>query len=784
MSNLGFQILYSIATQTPNLLVDRCFTPWPDFEAEVRKRGESLRSLDHHILLDDFDAIGFTLQHELCYTNVLTMLSLGRIPLLSQDRDRSSPLIIGGGPCTNNPEPIADIFDAFLLGDGEVALVEILSTLQRQLGGDKRDLLRELAQIKGMYVPQFFTPMYGIGASLTKMEVAPEQPSPFIERRLVRDLEESPFPDKPLVPCSRVIHDRITMEVARGCKHFCRFCPFSTMSKPLRFRSPEKVLELAKSALMNTGHQEISLSACNIVDYPHLNHVIEHLLHWGIDRHISVSIPSIRPDGISSELARLIQSSRKTGFTIAPEAGSDRLRALLHKDIKESDVLVSAANAATMGWNLLKLYFMAGLPTETDIDLQCIDGLCRKILNVSRNMRRKLHLNVSVSFFVPKPHTPFQWIGQMPYEQLLERRLYLSNLLKSKSIAFKPTDPAMSYLEAVFARGDRRILKVLLSAWRLGCRFDNWSETFNPQLWNQSFVSADIDPREYSEANYTQSQLLAWDHLSTPSRKEFIQNDFDRFIKQSNDQRAEGLYNSIMTETSPQTLHVQHKSLAESEPVSALRISYQRLGIVKYLSHLDLVRIFSLALRRAEIPIAFSRGFNPHPRISFGPALPVGFESLSEYADLRLITTVLPEDVKHRLNSELPQGIEVRNIKSIPIKTASIESSTASVRYQVVIPKIASPFYHTTDLEQVRNSLHNLWQSDNGSQTGVINFQVDVTSDDEVSILLLCAAVNGKMLRPDALLTKTLSMEKEHAAQLRIIRQGFYSDREGTIELI
>jgi radical SAM family uncharacterized protein len=477
MSHLGMQILYGLLNAQEGIVCERAFSPWFDMEARLRSRNIPLSSLESGTPLRAFDVIGFSLQYELCYTNVLNMLSLAQIPLLARERGADMPLIIGGGPCAFNPEPLADFFDAFCLGDGEEVILEVVDLIKRWKadGGDKDTLLQALASIEGVYVPSTFQVSYqsdGIIDAINPL-VAHYQG---VRKRTVTDLNECYYPLAPLVPFLKVVHDRLSVEITRGCTRGCRFCQAGYIYRPVRERDPRRILEIIDQSMQRTGYDDISLLSLSTGDYTGISPLLETLMRRYADAKVAVSLPSLRVGTLTRGLIEEIKRVRKTGFTLAPEAATERLQGVINKITDEKELLETAAQVFEAGWNLIKLYFMVGLPSEREEDLRGIVSLSQRIARQGGRGKRGGNVNVSISTFVPKPHTPFQWEPQLALEEVQERQRFLKDKLRGKGLRLKWHDARMSLLEGVFARGDRRLGEVLLKAHERGCQFDGWTE--------------------------------------------------------------------------------------------------------------------------------------------------------------------------------------------------------------------------------------------------------------------------------------------------------------------
>lgn len=534
MSHLGLKILYHVINERKTAVAERVYAPWPDMEAVMREADIPLFSLETKTPIREFDIFGFTLQYEMCCTNLLNMLDMAGVPIWSAERTEVDPLVIAGGPCVYNPEPLAPFIDVFFIGESEESVVELVEVYEewKTAGkpGGRQEILRRMAQIAGNYVPAFYQDAYdesGHFQSLTPTDpVAPA----VITKRVVADVEALPVPLKPILPHIESVHDRAVLELFRGCTRGCRFCQAGMIYRPVREKTPETLVAIADQLIDNSGYDEISLMSLSSADYSQLPELVDQLMERFAKQRVSVSLPSLRIDSFSIDIAKKVQQVRKSGLTFAPEAGSQRMRDVINKGVSEEDLVHACTNAFQSGWNTVKLYFMMGLPTETDEDLKGIADLGYVVSDLYRDLTGKVgcRVTISVSSFVPKPFTPFQWMAQAPVEEIERRQKYLKGQIRNKHISYHYHDAKTSFWEAVLARGDRRVAKAIYEAWRMGGRYDGWTEFFDDERWHAACEKAGIDPAYYASRERSVTEPLPWDHIDCGATKDYLALEWER----------------------------------------------------------------------------------------------------------------------------------------------------------------------------------------------------------------------------------------------------------------
>lgn len=702
MSHLGQKILYGLLNERPDVAAERVFAPWPDFERGLRETGLPLHSLENRIPLAEFDILGFSLLYELNFTNILTILDLGGLPVLSARRTVGRPLVVAGGPACFNPEPLADIFDIFLIGDGEEGFLEIIEVFrnEKKKRSGKHRLLRALSAVPGVYVPSFYEAVPSRSSFYLVPRPRDGAPSK-VEKRILRGFKTSYFPEKIVVPNIRAVFDRVAVEAARGCPQACRFCQASVLYSPFRVKEPSFLVKTLLESVMQTGYESSSLTALSVGDYPCLEETVRNLMIHLEEKAVSLSLSSLRPKALSDGIAENIVKVRKTGFTLVPEAGTERLRRVINKDLREEDIREALTYAFNRGWNLVKLYFMVGLPTEREDDLAGIAELIREGVALGRTiLKSPPRFHVSLSSFIPKPHTPFQWLAMDGAAVLADKIHFVKSAAgKMRSVEFKDHAVETSILEAVFSRGDRRLTPVLLEAWKRGARFDGWGDRLDRSVWDQAFQACGVDSERYLGAVPGGAEL-PWDVIDTGIDKAHLLRELDAALAERRtspcrDRHCSACLGCRFSEDKAQTLSPPvvgpaSARIPEIEPAGVpagstvrYRAYYGKTGRARFLSHIDLIHIIQRSFRRAGIEVEKTRGFHPKPRMVYGPALPLGMEADREVLEFRLPRRMTEEDFLFRVNRAVPEGVRFTGLETVEDGAPSLGASIRELRYSL-----------------------------------------------------------------------------------------------------
>jgi radical SAM family uncharacterized protein/radical SAM-linked protein len=775
-SHFGIQILYDILNSIDDIFAQRVFVPSPDMKEELIKNDIAFSSLETKKPLKEFDIIGFSLLYELNFTGITEILDLSDIPYYAHQRDESFPLIIAGGPCMVNPEPAAPFFDIILAGDGEEAIVEICNIYRewKKSGiNNKQTLLLNMKEIKGVYIPSFFYDKEN--NNLYNEPVYSDYKK--VDKRQITDLEDAPFPVSPVIPYGKPVHDRLRLEISRGCTRGCRFCQAGMIYRPVRERSVEKLLEIADKSIKSTGYEDLSLLSLSTGDYTCFPELLLNLMKKYKNEARSVSLPSIRAGRLTKNLMEEISKVRKTGFTIAPEAGSQRLRDVINKDLSEEEITETVKTAFEMGWQLIKLYFMIGLPTETKDDLDSMIALVRKLKNLPESKNCKI--NVSLTTFIPKPHTPFQWEKLLSRDESMDKFLYLKQNLKIKGVTVKWQDPQHTRLEGLFSRGDRSLASLIVRAYESGCHLDGWNEHFDYDKWMDAVEKENIDI-DYFIRERSLDEELPWHKIDIGVKKSYLKKELLNSRKESVTQdcriaecsgcgvcdfktifpkvfkKADLKYNNDKTET--------EKS---DKNVIKLKIKFSKEDNAVFLGHLELVGIFQRAFDRSGMKFDFTKGFHPKPKMNFKDALPIGLYSKCETMTVDCFNPDI-ENLLLNLNKTLPKGIYIKDIEK-NYKNYKFRLNCSYI-YEILFNDIpglnekvnefdALDKYEITLVKKKKDRIYDLkyWYK-----------EVKILEKNKIKMKII--SENGKTLRPDVFLKHVLKLDKDKIKEFKIYK--------------
>lgn len=780
MSNLGMRILTGVLNELDDVWCERVYAPWTDMEDEMRARGIPLFTHESGDAINEFDIVAFTMQYELCYTNVLNMLDLGGIPVRNADRSETDPIVVAGGPCSYNPEPVAEFIDIFSIGEGEEALPELarLYIKMKENGTYTREsfLYATATELKGFYVPSLYDVGYNDDGTLAFIK--PNKPGvpEKVTKRVVEDINDMYVPTKPVLPYIETVHDRVTLEVFRGCIRGCRFCQAGFATRPVREKSPDLLCRLAKESIDNSGYDEISLCSLSISDYSRIGELTDRLVTWTDEERINLALPSLRADSFTKELMDKVSSVRTTTLTFAPEAGSQRLRDIINKNVTEEDILKAARVAFEAGKSQVKLYFMDGLPGETYEDIEGIATLAKHVVDEyyrtpNRNKRQKVQVTLSVACFIPKPQTPFQWERQNTAEELQEKQAFLSSKITDRAIRYNYHDADVSRIEAVFARGDRRLGKALLEALSRRVRFDSWEEYFDYEGWLSIFDKCGIDPAFYANRTMDDDEVLPWDVIDCGVTKSFLLNERHKAQNAATTPSckekcsgcgANGLVPAKYCRwcpghDEPESDYVissgsrgEHAKRDET-PVGMYHLIFTKLDSAIYIGHLDLVRTMMRIIVRSGIPIQYSEGFNPIPRITFASPLSVGVGGEREIAELKVTKETSAAAIFEAIAPYMDNGLRLVEVREATDRLKDIRWAENEITFvsDGILPETGAAIN-----EMFESSVIVPKKTKNGETTidlaeYIKSISARVTSDGNLIVTALTDASNDHYLNPE-----------------------------------
>jgi len=691
VSHLGLKILYTILNEEEDTVADRTYAPWPDFLEKMEKYSVPLFGVESKIAIYDFDVLAFTLQSELTFSNVLLMLDLSKIPILRNERNNNHPIVIAGGPSASNPEPLSDFIDAFLIGEGEEAIIDIKNSIKATKNLSRENKLLALSKIEGVYVPSLYKEEAG---HILPIEVG--APKVINIRKFMKFSDMEKYHKNQLVSWQEATHDRYVAEIMRGCSHGCRFCHAGMFYRPVRERDTDKIVDALVKEVKANGWDEAALVSLSSSDYTHIKPLLFKLFKELEGTNTSLSLPSLRVDSLDQDLVGLMNAVRQTGLTIAPEAGSQRMRDIINKNITEDEIMEGVKIALANGWKVIKLYFMIGLPFETDEDIEAIAELVKKIVGIAN---KRIRINITISPFVPKPFTPFQWAGMKSREYMLDKVYMIKRMLaRYKFIKIKYHTVELSMLEGVLTRGDRNISKLIYEAYKNGAKFDGWNEHFKFEVWEKAAKEIGIDFNDYLKERDLEEDL-AWDHINIKITKDFLKNDWlaAKDLQTIADCRVDKCTLCGMCDSEIKPIYAENTfkveelnipiKIEDNSPKFHYRVYFSKVDELQFVAHLDFHRMIQRLLKAADLPVAFSQGFSPHAKLSIGPPLSIGVQGLNEFFDIALTKFVDKNEMFDRLKAIFPHPLGINGVDFLGNKKANNVSDFNIEELKVVFPK-------------------------------------------------------------------------------------------------
>jgi radical SAM family uncharacterized protein/radical SAM-linked protein len=812
MSNVGMQIIYHVVNEQDGFMADRAYAPLVDMGAMLRATGQRLLGRESNRPLSAFDCVGFTLQYELCYTNILYMLDLGGIPRRARDRKAGDPLVMAGGPCVFNPEPVAEFFDFFVVGEGEEAVIDVLSCLEtcKARGRSRQATLLELAKIGGVYVPSLYEPEYDEHGRFSKLRRAHPAAPRWVERRIIKDLNTVPYPTAPVTPAIQPIHERISVEIQRGCTRACRFCQAGYIYRPRRERDPNKIFDIIEKSVRATGITDIGLLSLSSADYSHIHPLMKAIMDKYKSEHLSISLPSTRLEALKDEYLDVLKEERRAGFTIAPEAGSQRLRNVINKNFTESEVVETARMLYRNGWQSVKMYFMIGQPTETDEDVIAIAELANTVIRKTSELPGRKLVTISVSNFVPKPHTPFQWHQQISREEILRKQRLVRDHIHFKNlISFRCHSADNSVAEGMVARADRRAAQLIERAYELGAVFDCWQDRFDLKIWLEAARQLEAETGHDFVADGTRGrdleERLPWHRIYSGLHPKFFKNEWTKAVYGIATEDCSfsachecglcNLQNGVkpLVMKDPVAMRPTDGSTSEEAevlgPAATWRFQYKKVDAGVFITVTDLQNMLLRAFKRAGVRIQYDKGIRPRPKFTMGAALPIGVSSSCELIDITLETSLEPDELIPRLNRFLPEHVAMLTAVKLDVKAPPLPKLVRSLSYQVRLADLAGTGVSPAELQSRVDAINApgsfLVQRTRKSNTGEakvssidLKESLEALIRDDGHVRFTMYAPNGQSVSPHLVLDALVGPRVNDGRQILIHKTGFLSTAE------